>query len=538
MKRLIPVLFLCLTSFLYGNELINSEYDNYLNYLELNGITEAAQLSFRSLSNNKWSFWGADETNPWSEKTKYSRTFWEKGSLGLSLIDPELFLSYNSLYAYGYNDGSLWQGRGFNTRLSGGISFTSSMFSVTFAPEVWFAQNKEFSIVPSLTESPFGYYGSADIDYPQRMGDELYWDFAWGQTDIRFNYKAFTTGFSTENFTLGPSEYNNLIMSGNASGFPHFDIGFNKIDTRTGLWELRFFWGLNQESDFYDSDDTNDNTFMSGMSLAYSFPFLKGLILGFNRVIQTPMEYFDLSSVITVVDFTDRGIGYYLGLDNLYFGADKKDQKISLTAEWKYPEVGLNVYFEFFREDHGYVRTLFMIPEHTAGYMIGAKKTIPLSSRRGFMITGEMVSMQQSRDYQLKGSIWYAGYYTHHYNDHGYTHKGQILGTAVGPGGDGQFLTIDYYDTWGRVGLFGTRIRNNMDYVYASAFYGTNYDPEMDSYRDLIDVQISVGTDFVLFLGPLDLFGEFTVTGRMNMLAENGDDVVNVYGNTGVRYRY
>jgi len=539
MKHLFLIFILFLLSFtLYANELINSDYDNYMNYLELNEKTGSSYMSFRSYSNNDWKFSDEDRENPWSKRTVKDRVFFDGDKFDLLLMDPEVFLSFNSKYASGFNDGAMWQGRGLNTKISGGITFNSKYFTATFAPEFWLAENSDFSIIPGVTENPFGYYATANIDYPQRMGDSLFYDFSFGQTDLRFNYRAFTFGFSTENLVVGPSEYNNLIMSTNASGFPHFDIGFNKIDTRIGLWELRFFWGVTTESDFYDSIDANDDTFMTGMSLSYAFPFLKGLTLGFNRVIQTPMEYFDVSAVYSIVDFTTRGFGYYLGIEDLAYGSDKKDQKMSLTAEWKYPQVGLNVYFEFFREDHGYVRTLFLIPEHTAGYMIGAKKTIPISPIRGFMITGEMVSMIQSRDYELRGAQTSGLYYTHHYNTHGYTHKGQILGSAIGPGGDGQFLTIDYYDTWGRIGLFGTRIRNNMDYVYAQAYYERDFDREADGYRNLIDVQISVGLDTVLFLGPIDFFGEFTVTGRMNMLAENGDDVVNVYANMGTRYRY
>jgi hypothetical protein len=538
MKRLILILVLSFVSFfVFPNELINSDYDNYMNYLELTEKTESSYMSYRSYSNNDWDFLGEDTGNPWSERTVKDRILLGDENKNLQLMDPEIFLSYNSEYAYGYNDGAMWQGRGFNTRISGGLTFNWKYFTVTFAPEVWFAQNKTFDILTSATESPFGYYATANIDYPQIYGDSLYYEFNFGQTDIRFNYKAFTFGVSTENFAIGPSEYNNLIMSTNASGFPHIDIGFNRIDTKLGLFELRLFWGLLKESDFYDSDSSNDDTFITGSSFSYSFPFLKDLTIGFNRVIQTPMEYFDSSAIYTIIDFTDKGFGYYLGDGDSGYGFDQKDQKISFTFEWTFPTVGFNIYFEFFREDYGSLRTLFLLPEHTAGYMLGAKKTISISPERGFMITGEMVWMQQSRDYELIQITTPALYYTHTSNIHGYTHKGQILGTALAPGGDGQFLTIDYYDTWGKIGLFGTRIRNNMDYVYYIAANDLIINPDNESYRSYIDVQISVGLDTVLFLGSIDFFAEFTVTGRMNMLA-SGDDVFNIYGNLGVRYRY
>ncbi|MBI9097225.1 MAG: hypothetical protein JEY91_02045 [Spirochaetaceae bacterium] len=536
MKQIV-LLFLIQFTVIYlsANEFINSDYDNYYNYLELIEEVESSYLSFRAYSNNDWIQIKEGIDNPWSKRTAKNRRILSKTNWNLQLLDSELFLSYNSTYADGYNDGAMWQGRGFNTRISGGVSFQSEYFSASFAPEFWIAENKNFNIVPSSISNPNGYYFSG-IDYPQIFGNSLYYDFSFGQSDIRFNYKAFTVGLSTENFTIGPSEYNQLLMSCNASGFPHLDIGFNTINTKTGLWELRFFWGILNESDFFDEINSNDQTFITGFSFSYSFPFLKNLTLGGNRVIQTPFELVDGWSLLTVIDFTDKGFGTYFGFGTSY-GYDNLDQKLSLTADWKFPVVGFNIYFEYFREDYTKIRNLALIPEHTMGYVIGAKKSIPISTKRGFLITAEMVGMQQSRDYELYLGIG-GTYYTHHINTHGYTHKGQILGTPVGPGGDGQFLTIDYYDSWGRVGLFGTRIRNNMDYVYKTAYYDSGFNPRTDSYRDIIDVEIKAGFDCVVFVGPVDLFGTIAVAGRLNTNYIPSNDILNFYGNLGVRYRH
>ena len=99
--------------------------------------------------------------------------------LRLKVYGPELFNSVNTTSPYGQNDGALWQGRGYNAKLSGGVRLEGYGFELTFLPELCFSQNAEFEYIKSSytgenfksKAEDYGYYGLACIDAPQRFGN-------------------------------------------------------------------------------------------------------------------------------------------------------------------------------------------------------------------------------------------------------------------------------------------------------------------------------------------------------------------------------
>ncbi|TVQ64754.1 MAG: hypothetical protein EA360_11580, partial [Balneolaceae bacterium] len=52
-------------------------------------------------------------------------------------------------------------------------------------------------------------------------------------------------------------------------------------------------------------------------------------------------------------------------------------------------------------------------------------------------------------------------FYAHPVIREGHTNRGQLLGAAIGPGSNSQFLSIDSYQEWGRFGFFGRRLADN-----------------------------------------------------------------------------
>ncbi|RKX89461.1 MAG: hypothetical protein DRZ90_17125, partial [Spirochaetes bacterium] len=214
---LVILVFLLLpTSMLQSQERINSPYDEYYRYLMLQGQSENPSILWHSRSNNRWETPEDAGSHPWGDRlTRKEIPLGEESKLVFT--DPELYLSANSAWAQGYNDGAIWQGKGLNGRLRAGISFESPMWLLTFDPEIWFAQNLEFDIVPpsSSQSDPYGYWKD-ELDYPQRLGNSFITQFSLGQTDLRFRYGVFTAGVSSENIVLGPARFNPVILSANA----------------------------------------------------------------------------------------------------------------------------------------------------------------------------------------------------------------------------------------------------------------------------------------------------------------------------------
>jgi Capsule assembly protein Wzi len=501
-----------------AQEKINSIYNDYFDYLVLTGQAENPALMYHSLSNNNWVL---DDDHIWNEALDSNGALITGESFLLKLISPQLVLSGNTAYDRSeLSDGSWWQGKGINSFFSGGLKFESDYFDMTFMPEIWFAQNLSYDIMTSVAVSEYGYFFPS-IDLPQRMGGDTIFEFNWGQTDIRFNWNNLTLGFSNENILWGPSKVNPLMMSDNASGFPHIDFGLRKTPTRLGDIEFYAIRGMLSESDFYDSDPDNDHTFISGLTSGFSPSLLPGLTMGFKWVLMTNWENLEKSWQLQL-------FGY--DYTNTYFGGDVMDMKGSLTFNWVFPEVGFEWYFEYFREDYSpSIRFILLSPGHAAGWTMGGQKAFPLSDNRGIRVTFEWNELIESRDYEIDlgaGRI----YYTHPLVPHGFTNLGQLLGAGIGGGSDAETLLIDYYDDWGKAGFMLQRIGWNKMYLYdGTEVLGDNL---------RLNVEMNLGLNGTLFLhDSLHLFGDMIFSNNLNYNYIENNDIINIYGSLGLEYR-
>ncbi|MBN2656109.1 MAG: hypothetical protein JXR86_03555 [Spirochaetales bacterium] len=452
------------------------------------------------------------------KRLERDRAFYSNDKISLELQDPELLLTANSFNQYGKNDGAMWQGKGLNGRLQAGISFRSKFVDITFYPQIWFAQNLEYEILPGINPSPYSsFFGN--IDLAQRMGDEPLFEFDFGQTDIRFNFWKFTFGFSTEEIWLGPGRINGLILSNNSAGLPHFDLGFKKIDTKIGSVEGRFLWGLLRESDYFNDDSSDDLRLFSSASIAWNFVWIPGFNIGLNWSAQTPGGNFEARDFFVIPLTFLRQAESNETNDN--------DQKYSITLDWKFPDSGFEFYGEFAFEDFNGGGT--HTPDHTLFYTLGGFYVVPFSQQRGFIVNFEHTNMGVSDSQEL---IWDTqatpDYYTHHRVVHGYGNLGQVLGASIGPGSDSQFGSLTYYDFWGSAELFVMRHNKDKTYIYN----------DVNNDTGMINVELSFGLNGLIFLGPFDLNAGFVVVSEISNLYIEGNDEWNFHGELGLRYRY
>lgn len=508
---------------LSAQESINSIYQDYFNFLALTGEAEDPALMYHSLSNNEWAL---DGGHLWESRLGGSGEIFSTDNSRLRILTPELLVSGNTTYARTeLSDGAWWQGRGINSFVSGGLKFETQYFSATLMPELWMAQNLAYDLLPAaLAESDgFGYFEWSSIDYPQRMGDELLYEFGWGQSELRVNWKNLTLGFGNENILAGPSKVNSLMFSDNASGFPHVDFGLRKTETSVGEIELLGFRGRVEESDYFDDDSSNDYNFIHGILFGYSPSFAPGLTFGLKWSLMAQWEYWKENWYLQAFGFD---------FSNLYFGGDPIDQKGALTLQYKFPEVGFEWYFEFFREDYSpSIRYILLSPGHAAGYTLGGQKKFELERGRGFLATLEWNSLIQSRDYEIDSKLSPGGtYYTHGAIRQGFTNLGQMLGAGIGPGSEAETFLLDYYSEWGKAGIMVQRIVWNKDYLYGT--------PEQGDYLRL-NTEMNFGLNGVwLTSRRFHFFADLILSYQLNYNYEEGNDKVNLYGNMAVNYRY
>ncbi len=496
--------FLALTCSLLSQEALKSTEEEYYDFLSLQGLVERPTLGYRTLSDSEWHF-ALDEDgnsledsegNIWKKNNLGKKhTLWQSDSEGsnwftkgfdhsikFKAYGPEWYNSFNTAAPYGQNDGALWQGKGYNTSLTGGARIETYGFELTVKPSLSFSQNMGFDyITPNYSGSnyegkaaTYGYYGVASIDAPQRFGDSAFWTYSWGDTEARWTWKNFTTGIGTQTVWIGPAKLNPIIHSNNAPSYPKFDFGIRKtqIDMPYFGWHLgdieaRAWWGKLSESDYFDNDSTNDNNLIAGVSLNYGFPgIFKGFNIGFNRIMLSKWNEISPYSLFRIY------------VPEMNGDSDAADQRFSLTFDYVFPIIGFEIYLEWARNDFSpSMDYLIRYPYHTQAWTFGAEKAFKFSKRYGLKVLLELTYLENSADYD-RLIDWYATFYSHGEISQGHTNLGQWLGAGIGTGGNSQYLGFEFYYPRGSVTLFGQRRNPDLDYTMYidSRKYAENYE--------------------------------------------------------------
>jgi hypothetical protein len=175
---------------------------------------------------------------------------------------------------------------------------------------------------------------------------------------------------------------------------------------------------------------------------------------------------------------------------------------MSVAVSWLFPAADLEIYGEMGIDDFtgGWIWQFLRYPFHTAVYTTGLKKTLDITPEKG--IYGEIIC--ELSWFEKSHSNQAAGYhfYFHHVAFHGYTNKGQWLGSGTGTGGNSQYLAFSLYYPQGNSQLFIAR--NNPDDEFARASDGK--DGHVWYYGNLANFIVGVNTTY--FLNPrIALFG-------------------------------
>jgi hypothetical protein len=519
--------FLCFLLFagtvinIRSQEILLSPAELYFDFLTLGGTLERPYLNYRTLSDSAWE---KDGPLPrFGVNTGQKKRINEK--ITYRIYGPELFSSYNTTNPYGQNDSVLWQGKGFNSLLKAGGRLELYGFELTLLPEIGFSQNLSYPLIPppysSGEAAQYGYYGIWGIDAPQRFGDKPYYEFSWGDSELRYTWKNLTIGFGTQNIWLGPAKINPIILSNNAPPYPKLDIGLRRQpvtikDTWYGDIEARAFWGQLQESDFFDADHSNDKNLFTGLTLSYSFPsLLKGLTFGFNRIMISKWNDLDYTSIFTLL----------VPIFNGSAGYDSRDQRLSLTLDYVFPNAGFNIYFEWGRNDYSPNLMYLKYPFHTQGYTFGARKNFKFRSGLQGELLLELTMLESSRDYEF---LWPTTFYAHHIITQGHTNRGQWLGAGIGTGGNSQYLGFTLFYQRGYSNLFIQRQNNDNDYVWFMNMGKTAAEKSPD--EDKFKTTFSLGLSNYINLNPrLGFFGELVLSGIMGPRYHNDEYSGNLY---------
>jgi hypothetical protein len=393
------------------------------------------------------------------------------GNLDVRLIPfvPQFFFSRNSELPAGGNDGALWQGVGDNRSVSGGVRVQYGGLTLDVRPVYVYSQNRAFELSPLATDLflPGGAAVSeyarplVRADYPQRFGEGSLSRLDPGLSAISYARTGWKAGLSYAPVWTGPAVYNPLLMSDNAPGFLHFFASTNApVRTGEGALRVRYFWGGLEGSDFY-IEGLDARRYVTGLSVSFAPRRAPGLELGLNRV-----AYGDWSDGLA-------GAGVFFRAlqpnpkEPLGDAGPEEDfiAMLSFSARWALPGTGFETYMEWGRNDYRRgLRDLFLEPELNRGYVFGFLKRFEVSGRHWIVMNAEMTQLENSSisTLQRPRRTWYEDPNI----PGGFTHRGQVLGAAIGPGSSAQTLALSWYHPYGMVGISGARVVHNNDRLF------------------------------------------------------------------------
>ncbi|MEP1152563.1 MAG: hypothetical protein JXR20_09655 [Balneola sp.] len=409
--------------------------------------------------------------------------------------------SYNSEFAQGFNDGYLWQGRGFNQSFSFGIQGRAGNFEYTLAPVINYNQNRSYDLRSNYgSNALYQNRFTRSIDYVMQYGNESNLEFYLGQSEIAYSIRNIRTSLSTQNTIWGPGIFNQGLMSNNANGFPYLQIGSEKPwQTRAGKIEIQWVFGTTKESDYLNNDPSDDYAVFNGFVFGYQPSFFPGLSVSLQRSYQqlnkdreNALDYFSL--------FTDFLRTSQTNSEGTV--TESADQMVSFGLDWRSKNDDFKVYLEWIRGDFASdIMDLLAQPEHNGGFIWGFAKKIKLQNEGSirFVFENANLAVWETARLRSSGSLYQHGKVTK-----GYTNNGQVLGAAIGPGSSFHSINIAYTKGKRTINFEYFRTRYNDDIFYLTLF---------DQIGNYQDIQHYVGIHWKDQIGML----EYQVGGAIGM---------------------
>ena len=382
----------------------------------------------------------------------------------VTFLLPEMRSTYNSAIPYSVNDGAMWAGRGTNTLYTAGVDVRVRMVRIVLAPQFTTSQNRAFQTIPypqgppenrNVWANPF-YPTEQSLDFPMRFGEQKISRGDFGQSSLTATAHGVDAGIATENVWWGPSQRNALVLSNTAPGFAHLFVqSHDGVHTPIGRFDAQYLLGQLEESDYFDSDATNDVRSLSGLIASYTPSRFRGLNVGLSRVVVAPAKNRRIH--FGDVDNVFRDVGHpNTNAADISRGAGP-DQITSLFARVVIPRANFETYAEWARFEWPLsLRDLLETPGHSQGYTLGLQWARPLPRSLTLKLAAEGTYVEPDASVRLRPV---PTSYTSRSVVQGFTNRGQLLGAAIGPGASSQWAAIDVFGARFRAGGYVSRIR-------------------------------------------------------------------------------
>ena len=127
----------------------------------------------------------------------------------------------------------------------------------------------------------------------------------------------------------------------------------------------------------------------------------------------------------------------------------ERDQISALFGRWVFAPHGLEIYGEWARfEEPASFRDFLEFPQHSSGYTAGFQWVQASNQDARLRAQVEITNLEPSSTFRHRTPF---SSYASQVVPHGYTHKGQVIGSGIGPGASSQWLALDrsfYLERW------------------------------------------------------------------------------------------
>lgn len=392
----------------------------------------------------------------------------------ITLLPFETTVQYNSNTPYGYNNGAFIKAKGLQQLTRAGLFVQAGPLQIQAAPEMITAQNNGYDITPA--------YGNSTTPNFKKIYP--------GQSSVSLNFNALSIGVASTNKWYGPGINNSLLMSNNAPGFARAFMGTNRpLVTPIGSfeWTLSSGWVTEDSTLQFEnyalkaSSKLNRRMYYNGIVLSFQPKWFSGLHVGISRAYVVSESDLN-SSAFDNSGFVDKYLPVFSVLEkrSILATEDQKgrDQQASLFMRWVLPKNNFEFYAEYGWNDHAVdIRDLYMGPGHSASYLVGIKKIIPIPTQKAYF----NIDLEYMRGEQLAESLVRdAGNWNYHGDLQTFTNDNQLLGSAVGPGNNSIKIATSYNLGWNRILFSIEKVQNNPQYFsvnpWTDMVYGTGAD--------------------------------------------------------------
>lgn len=378
----------------------------------------------------------------------------------------------------GRGNGMLLAGLGRSIHLRAGLDYRLGPLLLRLAPEIAQTDNDDFFTMASGDASRSGYaspfyFGGYSADLPSRHGSETVTLLGFGESGIWIGSSGIAqraaigveaSATSRRRFTWlfgatsalphwGPEYGEGLVLGRSAAGLPRLEGSAEWDGSESyiaGRIAAQWFGGAAVESRFFDRDPDNNIRSVAGLRLRYS---------------RGP---WGVSVARSLMDGRRDRAPLSAALRPLARGSDAaRDSTIDmLSADFllHWPESKVAVWLEAARQAPlRETRDFFLMPAEGLALRIGA--TLPLVVREDLRWQVGFEAVRTDQPPQRADRVD-QDFYTSPTVIHGWTHRGEPLGSGVGPGGQRQLISVDRETSKWSVGGFVERIRWNEDALY------------------------------------------------------------------------